>query len=233
MGENNKKQQVNSINKRKSNILKISAIIIFVFLFMILAPKLNSIYQMEESHVEEIKNKQENIYPLEVSISEEDAKFFVEFFYDYSIGIRASVDFLDGITENEMIDFCRAILSEKYWDVGVIPEKAMNSALKKYFDVSNLDYNNLGYDSFTTYEKYKPDKVFNITKLMQTEKDSDIYLAYVDCIEKNNVKEETYNKNDVEKKYIFTFKKIVTEEIKEAVNITNFKYVLQNVEIEK
>ena len=66
-----------------------------------------------------------------------------------------------------------------------------------------------------------------MNSIMQTEKDSDIYLVYADVIDKSKVQEESYKKEDIEDVYIFTFRKIVTETTIEGVVKTDVKYILQ------
>lgn len=224
---------------RKKKLLSSLAIVIFTTILLLLGifvPKIWSSY--EEKPIDSNKEdsiKTENIveYPLEVEITEQDAKYFVDFFNDYSIGITAAnINLIDEITQNEMIDFCRAILSSKYASEKIIPKEDIAFAIEKYFGVEDIAYDALGYTTFEVYEEYEAKKVFNVTKFMQLEKDSDIYLVYADCIDKTKVKEETYKKEDVEDVYVFTFKKVVEEKQEKETIISEINYVLQKVEIE-
>lgn len=233
MKENNKHSGFDLQMKSRKNALKIIAIILFVlviFLFIIIAPVIMNFEEENKEKFEEKKKEEIIEYPVEVTISEHDAKFFVEFFNNYAVGIQADINLLDDINQNEMIDFCRMVLSEKYLNSGVIPKNSMDDAIEEYFGLTNLNYTELGYDSLDVYKEYKADKVFNITKLMKQEKDSEIYLVYADCIDKSKVSEETYKKEDVEDKYMFTFEKVV-QEIAETRS-TNVRYILNKVEID-
>jgi len=203
---------------RKKKFLSSLAIIIFTVVLLLLGifvPKIWSSY--EENPVDNNKDDSQEIdniieYPLEIKMTEQDTKYFTQFFNDYSVGITAeNINLIDGIAQNEMIDFCRAILSEKYSDEKVIPKEDIVVAIEKYFGVEDIEYDTLGYTTFEAYEEYSLEKVFNVTKFMQLKKNSDIYIVYTDCIDKSKVKEETYKKEDVEDVYIFTFKKVVEE----------------------
>lgn len=218
--------------KRKLNILDLITISVILILLIMYAPRAWSLYEEHRAALEEAKKPPVIEYPLEVEITEQDTKFFVDFFKDYAVGIRADINLLDGITQNEMVDFCRVLLSEKYSSSGVISKTSMDSALQKYFEVSGLDYTSLGYKSLTVYKEYEAQKVFNVTKLMQLEENGDMYLVYADCIDKANVQEGTYKKENIEDVYIFTFKKIVTEEETELGVVSNVKYIIQKVEKE-
>ena len=237
--EENKKQKKERKEKnekvkknRKLKVLDIITLSVIAILLIMYAPRAWSLYEERRAALEEAKKPPVIEYPLEVEITEQDTKFFVEFFKDYGVGIRAEINLLDGITQNEMVDFCRALLSEKYSSSGVISHSAMNSAVKKYFDVSDLNYAGLGYKSLGVYKETEAQKVFNVTKLMQLEENGDLYLVYTDCIDKANVQEGTYKKENIEDVYIFTFKKIVTEEETELGVVSNVKYIIQKVEKE-
>lgn len=232
MDKDNKQKDEKVKKERKLKSLDIITISVIVILLILYAPRAWSLYEEHRAKLEETKKEEVIEYPLEVEITEQDTKFFVDFFKDYAVGIRANINLLDGISQNEMVDFCRALLSEKYSSSGVISKTSMDNAIQKYFDVSGLVYQDLGYKSLAVYEEYESQKVFNVTKLMQLEKDSDLYLVYADCIDKSNVQEGTYKKENIEDVYIFTFKKIVTEEETETGIVSNVKYILQKVEKE-
>ncbi len=231
MSDNKQKEQ--SKKRIKINFLDILTLVVIVLILVIYAPKAVSLYSESKETANESNNANVVEYPLEVKISEEDTEFFINFFKEYALGITAGVDFLDGISENEMIDFCRVLLSEKYSSSGVISKTSMDALLKEYFDVSNIKYEDLGYKSLAVYKDYEALKVFNITKLMQLEKDGDTYIAYVDCIDKNKVTDGTYKKEDIEDIYIFTLKKITTEDTNNNDNSSsNTRYVIKKVEKE-
>ena len=230
MEENIKKRRTNETKKKRLNVLDIITIVVVIVLLVIYAPRAWSLYEQRKEMLEEAKKEKVIEYPLEVEITEEDAKFFVNFFKDYAVGIRADINFLDDITENEMIDFARAILSEKYSSSGVISKTAMDNALKKYFDVSDLDYTKLGYKTLGVYKEYDAQKVFNVIKLMQLEKDGNLYLAYADCIDKNNVQDGTYKKENIEDVYMFTFEKKVEEVTTESITNREVSYILKKVQ---
>lgn len=232
MEEEKKQKKVKVKKKRKLNVLDIIVLSVIAILLVMYAPRAWSLYEEHRAMLAEANKPPVIEYPLEVEITEQDTKFFVDFFKDYAVGIRADINLLDDITQNEMVDFCRVLLSEKYSSSGVISKTSMDNAMQKYFEVSGLDYASLGYKSLTVYKDYESQKVFNVTKLMQLEENSDLYLVYADCIDKNNVQEGTYKKENIEDVYIFTFKKIVTEEETETGIVTNLKYVLQKVEKE-
>lgn len=216
---------------RRFNILDIICLVIIVALIAVYAPRAYRLYSERQDKLSEAKKDEVIEYPLEVKLTEEDTKFFTQFFKDYAVGITSGVDFTDDITEKEMVDFSRAVLSEKYSSSGVISKTSMDSTIKKYFDVSDLDYKKLGYKSLAVYKEYTPKEIYNITKLMQKEKDGDIYLAYVDTLDKEVAKEGTYKPEEVKAKYIFTFKKIENKE--EEKNISEVKYIVQKVEKEQ
>ncbi len=219
--------------KKKLNILDIITVSVILILIVMYAPRAWSLYEEHRIKMEEAKKPPVIEYPLEVEITEQDTKFFSEFFKDYAVGIRSGINLLDDITQNDMVDFCRAILSEKYSSSGLISKTSMDSAMQKYFEVSGVDYASLGYKSLTVYKEYDAQKVFNVTRLMQLEENGDLYLVYADCIDKVNVQEGTYKKENIEDVYIFTFKKIVNESQNElGVVTTDVKYVLQKVEKE-
>jgi len=232
MRKDNKENQEKTKKKRKLKILDIITLSVIVILLIMYAPRAWSLYAEHRAAIEEANKPPVIEYPLEVEITEQDTKFFVDFFKDYAVGIRADINLLDGISQNEMVDFCRVLLSEKYSSSGVISKTSMDSALKKYFDVSDLDYSSLGYKSLAVYKDYESQKIFNVTKLMQLEENNDMYLVYADCIDKTNVQEGTYKKENIEDVYIFTFKKVVTEEDIETGIVSNVKYIIQKVEKE-
>ena len=216
--------------KRRFNFLDIITITVIVLLIAIYMPRAYNLYSERKELLKESKKEKVVEYPLEVEITEQDTKYFARFFEEYAVGITSNVNFLDGITQNEMVDFSRAILSEKYSSSGVISETSINNTVKRFFGISDIDYKSLGYKSLDVYKDYEVKKVFNITKLMKLDKDSDLYLAYIDCIDKSKVQDGSYKKEDIEKVYIFTFKKV--EEKDENGNVTNLQYILQKVEEE-
>jgi len=229
--DKNKEQSLNK--KRKLNALDIIVLSVIAILFVMYAPRAWSLYEERKAMLEEAKKPPIIEYPLEVEITEQDTEFFVKFFKDYSVGITAEgINLLDDISQNDMVDFCRAILTDKYSSSGLISKSSMDSSIKKYFDVEGVSYEGLGYKELKVYANTEAQKVFNVTKLMQTEKDSDIYLVYADVIDKSKVQEESYKKEDIEDVYIFTFKKIVTETNVDGVVTSEVKYVLQKVEKE-
>lgn len=219
--------------KKKLNALDIIVLSVIAILLVMYAPRAYSLYEERKSMLAEANKEPVIEYPLEVEIKEQDTEFLVKFFKDYSVGITAEgINLLDDISQNDMVDFCRAILTNKYSSSGVISKSSMDSSMKKYFDVEGVSYENLGYKELKVYKSVEPAKVFNVTKMMQTERDSDIYLVYADCIDKSKVQEESYKKEDIEDVYIFTFKKIVTETTVDNVARTDVKYILQKVEKE-
>lgn len=220
--------------KKKLNALDIITLSVIAILVIMYAPRGWSLYQEHKKAEEEAKKEPVIVYPLEVEITEQDTEFFVKFFKDYAVGITATnINLLDGeISQNDMVEFCTALLSKKYSSSGLISKSSMDSSMKKYFDVTGVSYESLGYKELGVYKDTEAKKIFNVTKMMQFEKDSDIYLVYADCVDKSKVQEETYKKDDIEDVYIFTFKKIVTEKTEEAVVITEVKYMLQKVEKE-
>jgi len=238
MGKEKKEKKVknkeeNITKKRKLNALDIIVLSVIAILLIVYAPRAWSLYEERKAMLEEAKKPPVIEYPLEVEITEQDTEFFVKFFKEYSVGITAEgINLLDDISQNDMVDFCRAILSDKYSSSGLISKTSMDSALKKYFDVSDLDYSSLGYKSLAVYKDYESQKIFNVTKLMQLEENNDMYLVYADCIDKTNVQEGTYKKENIEDVYIFTFKKVVTEEDIETGIVSNVKYIIQKVEKE-
>lgn len=228
---NNKQEKAKK--KRILNALDIIVLSVIAILFIMYAPRAWSLYEERKAMLEEAKKPPVIVYPLEVEITEQDTEFFVKFFKDYSVGITAEgINLFDDISQNDMVDFCRAILSNKYSSSGLISKSSMDSAIKKYFDVEGIVYQDLGYKELKVYANTESQKVFNVTKLMQTEKDSDVYLVYADVVDKSKVQEESYKKEDIEDVYIFTFRKIVTETTVEDVVKTDVKYILQKVEIE-
>lgn len=228
---NNKQEKAKK--KRILNALDIIVLSVIAILFIMYAPRAWSLYEERKAMLEEAKKPPVIVYPLEVEITEQDTEFFVKFFKDYSVGITAEgINLFDDISQNDMVDFCRAILSNKYSSSGLISKSSMDSAIKKYFDVEGIVYQDLGYKELKVYANTESQKVFNVTKLMQTEKDSDVYLVYADIVDKSKVQEESYKKEDIEDVYIFTFRKIVTETTVEDVVKTDVKYILQKVEIE-
>lgn len=228
---NNKQEKAKK--KRILNALDIIVLSVIAILFIMYAPRAWSLYEERKAMLEEAKKPPVIVYPLEVEITEQDTEFFVKFFKDYSVGITAEgINLFDDISQNDMVDFCRAILSNKYSSSGLISKSSMDSAIKKYFDVEGIVYQDLGYKELKVYANTESQKVFNVTKLMQTEKDSDVYLVYADVVDKSKVQEESYKKEDIEDVYIFTFRKIVTETTVEDVVKTDVKYILQKIEIE-
>lgn len=223
-----KEKQEKKVKKRKFNILDIITLVVIIALIAIYAPRAYELYAERKAMLEEAQKEPVIVYPLEVEITEEDTAFLTQFFKDYAVGVTSGVDFSDGITEKEMIDYSRAILSEKYSSSGVISQTSMDNLLKKYFDVSDLDYKSLGYKSLAVYKEYETSDVYNITKLLQKEENGDIYLAYVDMIDSEKAKEKSYTEDDVKEKYLFTFKKV--EEKDEEGNVTGVRYIVQNVE---
>jgi len=238
MGKKKKEKKVknkeeNITKKRKLNALDIIVLSVIAILLIVYAPRAWSLYEERKAMLEEAKKPPVIEYPLEVEITEQDTEFFVKFFKEYSVGITAEgINLLDDISQNDMVDFCRAILSDKYSSSGLISKTSMDSSMKKYFDLEGVSYEGLGYKELKVYENTEPAKVFNVTKLMQFEKDSDIYLAYADCVDKSKVQEESYKKEDIEDVYIFTFRKIVTETTVDNIVKTDVKYILQKVEKE-
>ena len=232
--ENKAEIETNIKKKKRLNALDIITLSVIAILLVMYAPRGWSLYQEHKRAEEEAKKEPVIVYPLEVEITEQDTEFFVKFFKDYAIGITATnINLLDGeISQNDMVEFCRALLSKKYSSSGLISKSSMDSAMKKYFDVSDISYESLGYKELGVYKDTEPKKIFNVTKMKQVEKDSDIYLAYVDCVDKTKVQEESYKKEDVEDIYIFTFKKIVTEKTEGTIVTTEVKYMLQKVEKE-
>ena len=233
MEENTENKRRISEKKKRLNILDIISIVVIISLLALYAPRAISLYEERKEYLKEANKEKAVEYPLEVEISEEDTKFFVSFFSDYSIGITSGVDFTDDISQNEMIDFSRAILSEKYSSSGVISKMAMDNAIKKYFDVSDLNYTKLGYKSLSVYKEYEAKKLFNVTKLMQLEKDSNMYLVYADCVDKSNVQEGIYKKENIEDVYMFTFEKMEEESLNDNEVENKVRYILKKVEIER
>ena len=226
-----KREKIKKI--KKLNTLDIIVLSVIAILLVMYAPRAYSLYEERKAMLAEANKEPVIEYPHEVVITEQDKVFFVKFFNDYSVGITAEgINLLDDISQNEMVDFCRAILSIKYSSSGLISKSSMDSSMKKYFDVEGVSYSDLGYKELKVYENTEAAKIFNVTKLMQTEKDSDIYLVYADCIDKSKVQEESYKKEDIEDRYIFTVKKVVTETTAENVTKTDIRYVLQKVEKE-
>ncbi len=221
---------------KKKRFYSILAIILFIATLLLLTRFIPKIWLVNESasasdKTEETKNETE--YPLEIEITEQERIFFTEFFTDYSLGITSKdINFLDGITEKEMIDFSRAVLSEKYLSSKIIPKEDIEEAIEKYFGIRDLQYDNIGYTSFDICEECKPQKTFNLKKLIHLEKEGKEYLVYADCIDKSKIHEETYNKEDVEDVYIFTFRRILANTQKENVNHSEVKFVLTKVEKE-
>lgn len=226
-------KEENTKKKKKLNALDIIVLSVIAILLIMYAPRAWSLYEERREMLAEAKKPPVIEYPLEVEITEQDTEFFVKYFKDYSVGITAEgINLIDDISQNDMVDFCRAILSKKYSSSGLISKSSMDSSIKKYFDVEGISYSDLGYKELNVYTNTESKKLFNVTKLMQTEKDSDIYLVYADCIDKSKVQEESYKKEDIEDIYIFTFKKIVTETTEENIVKTDVKYILQKVEKE-
>ena len=221
---------------KKKRFYSILAIILFIATLLLLTRFIPKIWLVNEStsasdKTEETKNDIE--YPLEIKITEQDRIFFTNFFTDYSIGITAKdVNMLDGISQKEMVEFSKAVLSEKYLSSKIIPKEDIEEAVEKYFGISDLQYDNLGDTSFYICEECKSEKIFNLTKLVHLEKDSNIYLVYADCIDKTKIHEETYNKEDVEAAYVFTFRRILVNTQKENVNHSEVNFVLTKVEKE-
>lgn len=219
--------------KRKLNALDIIVLSVIAILLIMYAPRAWSLYEERKAMLAEANKPPVIEYPLEVEITEQDTEFFVKFFKDYSVGITAEgINLLDDISQNDMVDFCRAILSKKYSSSGLISKSSMDASMKKYFEVEGIAYQDLGYKELKVYENTDAAKVFNVTKLMQFEENSDIYLVYADCIDKTKVQEESYKKEDIEDVYIFTFKKIVTETTVDNIVTSDVKYILQKVEKE-
>lgn len=227
MGRKEKQDKSNK-KTRKINALDIITLVVIIVLIAIYAPRAYELYAERKAKLEEANKEPVIVYPLEVEITDKDTEFFTQFFKDYAVGITSGVDFSDDVTEKEMVEFARAILSEKYSSSGVISQTSMDNTLKKYFDVSDVNYKNLGYKSLAVFKDYKTSDVYNITKLMQAEKDGDIYLAYVDVIDKEKTKGKTYTEDDIKEKYLFTFKKV--EEKDETGNVTDTRYIIQKTE---
>ena len=232
--ESKEKIETKVKKKKKLNALDIITLSVIAILAIMYAPRGWSLYQDHKKAQEEAKKEPVTVYPLEVEITEQDTEFFVKYFKDYAIGITAAnINLLDGeISLTDMVEFCRALLSKKYSSSGLISKSAMDGAILKYFDTSGVSYQRLGYKELAVYEDTDAKKIFNVTKMMQFEKDSNIYLVYADCVDKSKVQEETYKKEDIEDIYIFTFEKEETEKTEGSIVATEVKYILQKVEKE-
>ena len=57
-----------------------------------------------------------------------------------------------------MVDFCRAILSNKYSSSGLISKSSMDSSIKKYFDVEGISYESIGYKELKVYTNTEAQK---------------------------------------------------------------------------
>ena len=129
---------------KKKKLLSTLAIVIFTVALLLLGifvPKIWSSY--EEKPVDNNKeNKQEidNIieYPLEIKMTEQDTKYFTQFFNDYSVGITA---------ENiNLIDLGDVSISTKYFDFfylkkSMVRNKKMDQwkKLLKGYGIDELD----------------------------------------------------------------------------------------------
>lgn len=204
--------------KRKLRILDIMCILTVIVLLCVYVPRAYSLYSENKK---EKTGEKKITYPLKVEILDEDKLFFAEFVEDYAIGILEDVDPTDGFDDKEKVNFVRHVLSEKYKSSGVVSKSAMNSMLKKYFDVEDLDYASLGFKKLGVYEKYESQYIYNITKLEQYDAVGEIYLAHADKIDKTNVIDGKYKEENVEEEYIFTLKKITEVAVVENTDATN------------
>lgn len=219
--------------KKKVKLIDTLAISAIAILFLLFAPKtfvteeagkVTSVYEEKKNFVE---------YPLEIKISDNDKQKIMEFLKDYSVGMEVNnINLLDGISQNEMIEFCIGVLSIENISNENISKESVESRIHKYFDEADINYDDLGYAEFKVYENIKAKKVFNVTKVLQLEEDSDIYLVYTDCVDISKIHDEVYKKEDIEDIYIFTMKKIIEEKKDGNITHSEFKYILQKVEKE-
>lgn len=219
---------------KKAKLIDIIAICFIVILFIVFAPK--TFVTEEAGKVPAVYEEKKNFiqYPLEIKITDEEKQTLMEFFKAYSIGSETNnINLLDDISVNEKIEFCIGVLSSENISNETISKEDVKNSMKKYFDETDINYEDLGYEEFELYENIKAKKVFNVTKVMQAEENSDIYLVYTDCVNASKIHEETYKKEDIEDVYIFTMKKIIEEKKDNNIVHSELRYVLQKVEKEK
>jgi len=216
---------------KKIKLIDTLAISLIAILFILFAPK--TFVTEEAGKVTTVYEEKKNFteYPLEIKIDDNDKQKIMELLKVYSIGIEANnINLLDGISQNEMVEFCIATLSEQYASAENIPKTSVEKSMTKYFDMRDVNYEGIGYTEFKAYKNIKAKKVFNVTKVMQIEENSDSYFVYTDCVDSSKIHEETYKKEDIENVYIFTMNKIVEEKKDGNIVHSEIRYILQKVE---